>query len=90
MKALGLPVYEKNFEFCLLCSQVQTCDPWGVGKGPQGDVAYQISKFYAFQFQRRRILKMGFFVLTFQLVNPPPPGPGRASFDPGASNEQTW
>ena len=27
MKALGLPVSEKNFEVCLLCSYVQNCDP---------------------------------------------------------------
>ena len=31
-----------------------------LGRGPQGDAAYQISKLYAFQFQRR-ILKIGFF-----------------------------
>ena len=30
MKALGLPVSEKkNFEVCLLCSYVPTCDPRG-------------------------------------------------------------
>ena len=27
MKALRLPVSEKNFEVCLLCSHVQNCDP---------------------------------------------------------------
>ena len=36
----------------------------------QGDAKNQISKLYAFQFQRRRILKMGFFVPMFQLVTP--------------------
>ena len=30
MKALGLPVKEKNnFGFCPLCSYIQTCDPPG-------------------------------------------------------------
>ena len=30
MKAIGLPVSEKNFEVCLFCSYVPTNDP-GVG-----------------------------------------------------------
>ena len=67
MKALGLPVSEKNnFEVCLLCSYVQNCDPRGgtsfdpgayvpTCEGPQGDAEYQISKLYAFQFQKKRI-----------------------------------
>ena len=41
-----------------------------LGTGPHGDAAYQISKLYAFNFQRRRILKIGFFVSMFQLVTP--------------------
>ena len=49
-----------------------------LGRGPQGGAAYQISKLYAFQFQKRRILKMGFFVPIFQNVTPQI----RASFDP--------
>ena len=71
---------KKNFEFCLLCSYVQICDPKAgpilisgapyeqLGWGQQGDASYQISKLYAFHFQRRRILKMGFFISMFQLV----------------------
>ena len=45
-----------------------------------------ISKLYAFQFQRKRILKIGFFVPMFQLVTP---GVGPI-FTPGASSKQTW
>ena len=41
-----------------------------LGTGPQGDAAYQISNLYAIQFQRRKILKMGFFVPMFKLVTP--------------------
>ena len=41
-----------------------------LGRGPQGDAKSKMSKLYAFQFQRRRILKMGFFVPMFQLVTP--------------------
>ena len=56
------------------------------GRGPQGDVTYQISNLYAIQFQRRKILKMGFFVPMFQLVTP---GVGPV-LTPGASYEQVW
>ena len=49
-----------------------------LGRGPQGDAAYQISKLYAIQFQRRRILKMNFFVPVFRIVSPR----GWASFEP--------
>ena len=38
-------------------------------RGPQGDTAYEISKLYAFQFQRRIILEMGFFVPKFRIVS---------------------
>ena len=41
-----------------------------LGRGPQGYAKNQISKLYAFQFQRRRILKKGFFVPMFRLVTP--------------------
>ena len=41
-----------------------------IDKGPQRDAKYQISKLYPFQFQRRRILKLVFFVPMFQLVTP--------------------
>ena len=44
-------------------------------RDPQGDAAYQISKLYAFQFQRVKILKMGFIVPTFDPQ-------GGASFNP--------
>ena len=56
-----------------------------LGRGSQGDAAYQISKLYPFQFQRRRILKMGFFVPMFELV-----APGAVPvLTPEASYEQT-
>ena len=55
------------------------------GKRPQGDAKDQISKLYAFQFQRRRILKMGFYVPMFQLVTL---GVGQI-LTQGASYEQT-
>ena len=57
-----------------------------LGRGPQGDAKNQISKLYAFQFQRGRILKMGFFVPMFQLVTPWM-GP---ILTPGSSSKQTW
>ena len=41
-----------------------------IDKGLQADATYQISKLYPFQFQRRRILKLVFFVPIFQLVTP--------------------
>ena len=50
-----------------------------IGWGPQGDAAYQTSKLYAFQLQRRRILNIGFFVPMFQLNVTPH---SRTSFDP--------
>ena len=49
-----------------------------IDKGPQRDAKYKISRLLSFQFQRRRILKMVFFVPMFQLVTPR----GGASFDP--------
>ena len=57
-----------------------------LGIGTQGDGTYQISNLYAFQFQRRIILKFSFFVPIFQLVAP------RAGpvLTPGASYEHTW
>ena len=57
-----------------------------LGRGPLGDVTYQISKLQAFHFQRRRILKFSFFVPTVQLVTPRA-GPVLTL---GASCEQTW
>ena len=54
-----------------------------LSRGSQGDATYQISKL--FQFQRWRILKMGFFVPMFHRVTP-----GAAPvLTPGASYEQT-
>ena len=100
IKALILPVSEKkNFEVGFLCSYVPTCDPHGrgqfwpqkhhmnkLGRGPQGDAKNQISKLYAFQFQKRRILKTWFFVPMFQLMTP---WVGPIS-TPGASSKETW
>ena len=57
-----------------------------LGRGPQGDVKNQISKLYTFQFQRKRILKMGFFVPMLQLVTPVL----MPLFTLGASYDQTW
>ena len=60
-----------------------TCDPWGgdsfdskghhvhkIDKGLQGNATYRKSKLYPFQFQRKRILKLVFFVPIKQLVTP--------------------
>ena len=55
-----------------------------LGRGLQGHTAYQISKLNPFQFQKRRILKMGFFVPTFQLVIPG----ARPVLTPGESYEK--
>ena len=41
-----------------------------IDKSIQGDATYRKSKLYLFQFQRRRILKLVFFVPMFQLVTP--------------------
>ena len=41
-----------------------------LGRGPQGDATLQISNLYAIQFQRKKKLKMGFYVPMFQLVTP--------------------
>ena len=56
------------------------------GRGLLEDATYQISKLYAYQFQRRTILKFSFFVLISQFVIPQA-GP---ILIPGASFEQTW
>ena len=68
-------------EFYVFVPLVPTCDPRGgasfdpkghhvnkIDKGLQGDATYQKFKLYLFQFQRRRILKLVFFVPRFQLV----------------------
>ena len=57
-----------------------------LGRCPQGDAKNQISKVYTFQFQRKRILKMGFFVPMSQLVTHWL-GP---ILTLGASYQQTW
>ena len=54
---------------------IPSFDPKGhhmnkIDKGLQGDATYQKSKLYPFQFQRRKILKLVFFVPMFQLVTP--------------------
>ena len=73
-------------EFYLLCSYCSNLDPLGgvsfdlgyhmnkIDKAPQGDATYQKPKLYPLQFQRRRILKLVFFVLCDPW--------GGASFDP--------
>ena len=85
MKSLGLPVSKKkNFENAFFVTIFKivtppqggaTFDPQGrhmyqLGRGPQGDAAHQLSKLFAFQFQRKRILKLIFFVPMFQFVTP--------------------
>ena len=57
-----------------------------LGRGPQGDARYQTSNLYAIHFQRRKILKMGFFVPMFQLVT----HQADTVLTPGTSYEQTW
>ena len=87
---------EENFEVGKLCSYVDSAGRSQflsqgyhmnkLGRGPQGDATYKISKLYAFQFQRKRILKFDVFVSTFKFVTP------RAGLvlTPQASNVQTW
>ena len=78
---------------------IPTCDPRAgasfnptghhmnkIDKSLQGDATYQKSMLYPFQFQRRRILKLVFFVPMIQLVTP---GAGKV-LTPQASYEQTW
>ena len=70
-------------ELYIFVPLVQTCDPRSgasfdinghhmneIDKGLQGDGTYQKSKLYPFGFQRRRILKLVFFVPMFQRVTP--------------------
>ena len=45
-----------------------------IDNGPQGDATYQKSKLYPFQFQSRRILKLIFFVIMFQVCSFDLPG----------------
>ena len=52
-----------------------------LGRGLLGDAPYQISKLYAFQFQRR-ILEFSFFIPKFKLVTPSGGGGGGGRFDP--------
>ena len=56
-----------------------------VGRHLQGDAAYQISKLYAFHFQRKGILKFFYFVWIFELLTP---GAGPLLI-PGASYQET-
>ena len=75
--------FSPQMKFCIFVPLVPTCDDQGeanfdpkghhvnkIDKGLQGDITYQKSKLYLFQFQRRRILKLVFFVPMFQLVTP--------------------
>ena len=85
IKVLRLPVSEKNF----LCSWAQTCDPHsGSSFDPRDilctrvllqDARCQVSKLYAFQFQRRKILKFSIFVPFFLTCDS---SKGGANFDP--------
>ena len=63
-------------------------DPMGhhmnkIDKGLQGDAIYQISMLYPFQFQRRRILKLGLLSSYIPTCDPQ----GGVSFDPKESYE---
>ena len=96
IKALLLLVSEKkNFKVFLLCSYVSNLWPpgWGpvwpqghhmnnLGRGPQGDATYKISKLYAFYFKRRKILKFSFFVPMFQSCESPHPRSTRRCYIP--------
>ena len=70
-------------EFYIFVPLVPTSDPRGgasfdpkrhhmnkIDNGLQGITTYQKFKFYPFQFQGRRILKLVFFVPMFKLVTP--------------------
>ena len=78
-------------EFYIFVPLVPTCDPQSgasfdakghhvnkIDKGLQGDATYRKSKLYLFQFQRRRILKLVFFVPLVPTCDPR----GGISFDP--------
>ena len=98
IKALRHPVSEKKniWASLFLCSKLVIPGAGPVltpgasmkklGRGPQGDAIYQISKLWAFQFQGRRILKFSCFFLMFQHATP---GAGPVLIT-GASYEQTW
>ena len=75
--------FSPQTKFYIFVPLVPTCDHQGgasfdpkghhvnkIDKGLQGDATYRRSKLYFFQFQRRRILKLVFFVPMFQLVTP--------------------
>ena len=79
-RSLTWVIFPTN-SFYIFVPLVPTCDPGGgasfdpkghhmnkIDKGLQGDATYQKTKLYPFQFQRRRILKLVFFVPMFQLV----------------------
>ena len=57
-----------------------------LGRGPQGDATYKISKLFTFQFQKRIVLKFAVFVSVFQHVTPRT----GSVLTPEASYEQTW
>ena len=76
-------LFSPTNEFYIYVPLVPTCNPRGgasfdpkghhmnkIDKVLQGDATYQTSNLYPFQFQRRRILKLVFFVPMFQLVTP--------------------
>ena len=49
-----------------------------IDRGPEGDAQYQMSKLYAFQFQRRKFLKLGLLCFYVLICDPQ----GGLSFDP--------
>ena len=78
--SLTLVIFPTN-EFYIFVPCVPTCDTRGgasfdpkghhmnkINIGLQGCATYQKSKLYTCKFQRRRILKLVFFVSMFQLV----------------------
>ena len=75
--------FSPQMKFYIFVPLVPTCDHQGgasfdpkghhvnkIDKDLQGDATYRKSKLYLFQFQRRRILKLVFFVPMFQLATP--------------------
>ena len=76
MKALSLPVSEKkNFEFCLLCSHVQNCDPWGGDSfDPRDIICTKLVEIHKEMLHNKHQSSTPSLFLCFNW--------GRASFDP--------
>ena len=84
IKALGLPISEKNFEICLLCSYGPTCDSQGrTSPVPNGIIWTNLEEVHK-ELLHKNIKALGLWVLErknyktfvlcsyFQLVNPRP------------------